>query len=166
MQVMEVILLEDVENVGQSGEIRNVAAGYARNYLIPKGLATVATEGTLKQLELRRQAEARRQQKLEAEAKEFAKELEGLTLTFLVKAGEKDRLYGSITTGDIAGALEKETGKGIDRRKIELEDPIRELGTYVVPVKLLPDVIPSITVVVEKEEEPEDEKKDGDDEEN
>lgn len=166
MQVMEVILLEDVENVGQSGEIRNVAAGYARNYLIPKGLATVATEGTLKQLELRRQAEARRQQKLEAEAKEFAKELEGLTLTFLVKAGEKDRLYGSITTGDIAGALEKETGKSIDRRKIELEDPIRELGTYVVPVKLLPDVIPSITVVVEKEEEPEDEKKDGDDEEN
>jgi large subunit ribosomal protein L9 len=163
---MEVILLEDVENVGQAGEIRNVAAGYARNYLIPKGLATVASEGTLKQLELRRQAEARRQQKLEGEAKEFAKELEGLTLTFVVKAGEKDRLYGSITTGDIAGALEKETGKSIDRRKIELEDPIRELGTYVVPVKLLPDVIPSITVVVEKEEEPEDEKKEGDDEEN
>ena len=163
---MEIILLEDVDNVGQAGEIRQVAAGYARNYLIPKGLATVVTEGTLKQLELQRQAEARRQQKLEGEAKEFAKELDGLRLSFLVRAGEKDRLYGSITTGDIAEALENETGKSVDRRKIELEDPIRELGTYSVPIKLLPDVAPTVTVVVNKEEESEEEKKGEDDEEN
>ena len=162
---MEVILLEDVENVGQAGEIRQVASGYARNYLIPRGLATIVTKGTLKQLELRHEAESRRQRKLEVEASEFARELEGLTVAFTVRAGEKDRLYGSVTTGDIAEALEKETGKSVDRRKIELEDSIRELGTYIVPVKLLPDVIPSVTVVVEKEEEAEEEKKGGDDEE-
>jgi large subunit ribosomal protein L9 len=152
---MEIILLKDVDNLGPAGEIREVAAGYARNYLIPRGLATVVTKASLKQLELQRQAEARRQEKLEAEAREIATELEGLTLTFLAKAGEKDRLYGSITTGDIAGALERETGESVDRRKIDLEDPIRELGTYAVPVKLLPDVTPSVTVVVQKEEEPE-----------
>jgi large subunit ribosomal protein L9 len=151
---MRIILLKDVHNLGQAGDVRQVAPGYARNYLFPNRLATAATRGALKQLEVQRQAGARRQQRLEAEAEELAKELEGVTLTFSVKAGEKERLYGSITTGDIAAALEKETGKGIDRRKLQLEDPIRELGTYEVPVKLSADVMPSIIVVVDKEEEP------------
>ncbi len=150
---MEVILLKDVDNLGQAGEVREVAAGYARNYLIPRGLALVATEGALKQLEVRRETEVRRQQRLEAEASDFATELERVTLTFSVKTGEKDRLYGSITTGDIAEALGREIGQSIDRRKIELEEPIRELGIYTVPVKLLPDLVPNVTVVVEKEEE-------------
>jgi large subunit ribosomal protein L9 len=151
---MEVILLKDVPRLGRAGELRNVAPGYARNYLVPEGLATLVTKGALKQLELQSQAEARRKRQLEAEAREFAARLEGLTLTLTAKTGEEDRLYGSITSGDIADALESEIGKSVDRRKIELEEPIRELGTYSVPFKLLPDLAPTIVVeVIKKEEE-------------
>ena len=150
---MQVILLKDVERLGQAGELRDVAPGYARNYLIPQGLATAASEGALKQLELQRQAEVRRQEQLAAEAQKFATELEGLTLTLTAKTGEKDRLYGSITGGDIAEAMEQEIGTSVDRRKLELEEPIRELGTYSVPYKLLPDVTANIEVVVVREEE-------------
>jgi len=151
---MEVILLKDVDNLGQAGDVCEVSAGYARNYLVPRGLAALATRGALKQLELARQAQGRRQKRLETEAGELAAELEGVTLTFTVKAGEKERLYGSITTGDIAEALEREIGRPIDRRKIQMEEPIRALGTYAVPVKLLPELVPSITVLVNKEDEP------------
>lgn len=151
---MEVILLKDVPRLGRAGELRNVAPGYARNYLVPEGLATLVTKGALKQLELQSQAEARRQRQLEAEAREFAAQLEGVTLTLTAKTGEKDRLYGSITSGDIADALESEIGKSVDRRKIELEEPIRELGTYSVPFKLLSELAPTIVVeVIKKEEE-------------
>lgn len=151
---MEVILLKDVPRLGRAGELRNVAPGYARNYLVPEGLATLVTKGALKQLELQSQAEARRNRQLEAEAREFAAQLEGVTLTLTAKTGEKDRLYGSITSGDIADALESEIGKSVDRRKIELEEPIRELGTYSVPFKLLSDLAPTIVVeVIKKEEE-------------
>jgi large subunit ribosomal protein L9 len=151
---MEVILLKDVPRLGRAGELRNVAPGYARNYLVPEGLATLVTKGALKQLELQSQAEARRQRQLEAEARELAAQLEGVTLTLTAKTGEKDRLYGSITSGDIADALESEIGKSVDRRKIELEEPIRELGTYSVPFKLLSELAPTIVVeVIKKEEE-------------
>jgi large subunit ribosomal protein L9 len=151
---MEVILLKDVPRLGRAGELRNVAPGYARNYLVPEGLATLVTKGALKQLELQSQAEARRNRQLEAQAREFAAQLEGVTLTLTAKTGEKDRLYGSITSGDIADALESEIGKSVDRRKIELEEPIRELGTYSVPFKLLSDLAPTIVVeVIKKEEE-------------
>jgi len=151
---MEVILLKDVPRLGRAGELRNVAPGYARNYLVPEGLATLVTKGALKQLELQSQAEARRKRQLEAEAREFAAQLEGLTLTLTAKTGEEDRLYGSITSGDIADALESEIGKSVDRRKIELEEPIRELGTYSVPFKLLSELAPTIVVeVIKKEEE-------------
>jgi len=146
-------LLKDVERLGQAGELCDVAPGYARNYLIPQRLATSATKGALKEIELRRRAEARRQEQLEAEAQEFATELEGLTLTLAAKTGEKDRLYGSITSGDIAEALEREIGGRVDRRKMELEAPIRELGTYSVPYRLLPDVTAKIEVVVVRKEE-------------
>ena len=151
---MEVILLKDVPRLGRAGELRTVAPGYARNYLVPEGLATLVTKGALKQLELQSQAEARRQRQFEAEARELAAQLEGVTLTLTAKTGEKDRLYGSITSGDIADALESEIGKSVDRRKIELEEPIRELGTYSVPFKLLSDLAPTIVVeVIKKEEE-------------
>ena len=150
---MEVILLKDVERLGRAGEVRDVAPGYARNYLIPQGLATRVTIGTLKQMQQQRQAEARREEELEAEAREFAAELEGVTLTLSAKTGEKDRLYGSITSGDIAVALETEIGKSVDRRKIGLEEPIRELGTYSVPFKLLSDLAPTITVDVVRQED-------------
>ncbi len=151
---MEVILLKDVPRLGRAGELRNVAPGYARNYLVPEGLATLVTKGALKQFELQSQAEARRNRQMEAQAREFAAQLEGVTLTLTAKTGEKDRLYGSITSGDIADALESEIGKSVDRRKIELEEPIRELGTYSVPFKLLSDLAPTIVVeVIKKEEE-------------
>ncbi len=158
---MEVILLKDVERVGRAGEVRDVAPGYARNYLIPQGLATRVTIGTLKQMQQQRQAEARREEELEVEAREFAAELEGVTLTLSAKTGEKDRLYGSITSGDIAAALEREIGKSVDRRKIGLEEPIRELGTYSVPFKLLSDLAPTITVDVVRQEDLADETEGG-----
>jgi large subunit ribosomal protein L9 len=149
---MKVLLTETVDNLGSAGEVKKVADGYARNFLIPKGLAVAATEGALKQAELRRQDEARRQQRMKMEAESLAKTLSQVTLTFQAKAGEKDKLYGSITNADIAEALERETGQPIDKRKVELEEPIRELGSYYVPIKLLPDFAPRITVIVERED--------------
>lgn len=150
---MDVILLKDVPRLGQTGEVCNVASGYARNYLIPKGLATPATEAALNQLEQKRKAEARRQEQLEEDARRLASELDGVHLTIQAKTGEKDRLYGSVTSGDIADALQKETGMAIERRKIDLEEPIRQLGTYTVPVRLVSDIAPLIRVDVVGQEE-------------
>jgi large subunit ribosomal protein L9 len=149
---MKVLLTETVDNLGSAGEIKKVADGYARNFLIPKGLAVPATGGALKQAELRRQAETRRQKREEVKAESLAGTLSQVTLTFQAKAGEKDKLYGSITNANIAEALERETGQAIDKRKVELEEPIRELGSYYVPIKLLPNLAPRITVIVERED--------------
>jgi large subunit ribosomal protein L9 len=149
---MKVLLTETVDNLGNAGEVKKVADGYARNFLIPKGLAVPATEGVLKQAELRRQAETRRQKRAKTEAESLAMTLSQMALTFQTKAGEKGKLYGSITNADIAEALERETGQAIDKRKVELEEPIRELGSYDVSIKLLPDLVPRITVIVEKED--------------
>jgi len=149
---MKVLLTETVDNLGSAGEVKKVADGYARNFLIPKGLAVPATAGALKEAELRRQAEARRQQQEEVKGESLARTLSQVTLTFQAKAGETDKLYGSITNADIAEALERETGQAIDKRKVELEEPIRELGSYYVPIKLLPDLAPRVTVIVEREE--------------
>ena len=148
---MKVLLTETVDNLGNAGEVKKVADGYARNFLIPKGLAVPVTAGALKQAELRRLASARRQQRAKVEAESLARTLSQVTLTFQVKAGEKDKLYGSITNADIAEAFERETGRAIDKRKVELEEPIRELGSYYVPIKLLPDLAPRIIVIVERE---------------
>jgi large subunit ribosomal protein L9 len=153
VEFMEVILLKDVARLGQAGEVCKVAPGYARNHLIPQGLAVMATKGAVRELEQKRQTEARRQKKLDAEARTLAEELDGVTLTIHAKIGEKERLYGSVTSGDIAAALEKETGRSIDRRKIELEEPIRQLGIYTVPVRLSSDVLPQIRVDVVAEDE-------------
>jgi large subunit ribosomal protein L9 len=149
---MKVLLTETVDNLGSAGEVKKVADGYARNFLIPKGLAVPATAGALKQAELRRQAESRRQKQETVKAESLARTLLQVTLTFQVKAGEKDKLYGSITSADIAEAFERETGQAIDKRKVELEEPIRELGSYDVPIKLLPDLAPRVTVIVERED--------------
>jgi large subunit ribosomal protein L9 len=149
---MKVLLTETVDNLGSAGEVKKVADGYARNFLIPKGLAVPVTAGVLKQAELQRQAKAKRQEREKVKAESLAGTLSQATLTFQVKAGEKDKLYGSITNADIAEALERETGQAIDKRKVELEEPIRELGSYYVPIKLLPDVAPRITVIVERED--------------
>jgi large subunit ribosomal protein L9 len=149
---MDVLLTRDVPNLGQAGQIKKVARGYARNFLIPKGLAVPATEGALTQAKLHQQAEARRQRKLENQAQILAQIISRTTLTFQVKAGESDRLYGSITNADIAQALEQEIDQTIDKRKIELSDPIRELGTHQVPIRLLSDLAPEVTVIVDREE--------------
>lgn len=146
---MRVLLIQDVKGLGQAGEIKRVADGYARNYLIPQGLAVPATEGVLKQVEIRRQVEARRRERFEAEAAALAEVLSTVTLNFKVKVGEMGKLYGSITSADIAVGLEMETGKSIDKRRIELAEPIREVGIYRVPIRLSKDLMPQITVVVE-----------------
>jgi len=149
---MKVLLTETVDNLGSAGEVKKVADGYARNFLIPKGLAVPVTAGVLKQAELQRQAEVKRQEREKVKAELLARTLSQVTLTFQVKAGEKDKLYGSITNADIVEVLERETGQAIDKRKVELEEPIRELGSYYVPIKLLPDLAPRITVIVERED--------------
>jgi len=150
---MKVLLIEDVENLGTAGQIKVVADGYARNFLIPKGLAVLATEGAIQQARLQSKAEAKRQRRAGEEAASLAEILWQLTLTFKAKAGEKDRLYGSITSADIVEALERQTGRAFDKRKVQLKGAIHELGVHRVPIKLMTDVIPEITVVVEREEE-------------
>jgi large subunit ribosomal protein L9 len=149
---MEVLLLKDVEQLGQTGEIKRVADGYARNYLIPRGLATFATPGAIKQAELVRQSDARRQAKELDKAQALAQELDGRSITFQARAGESDRLYGSITNANIADALEEQIGKEVDRRKIELEEPLKELGMHAVTVRLAPGAEAKVTVVIEREE--------------
>ncbi|MCS7221939.1 MAG: 50S ribosomal protein L9 [Anaerolineae bacterium] len=149
---MEILLLKDVEGLGHAGEIKKVAGGYARNFLIPRGLAVPADAGARKQAEAMREASQRRQQRQLSEAQALAAKLNGLTLRFKVKVGEKDRLYGSITNVDIAEAIEREIGQKVDRRHIELERPIRELGIHKVPVRLMAKIEPVVTVVVEREE--------------
>ena len=150
---MKILLTQDVENLGSAGEIKKVPDGYARNFLIPKGLAVLATEGAIKGVQLQSKAEAKLQRQAEEEAASLAEILWQLTLTFKAKAGEKDKLYGSITSADIVEALERQTGRAFDKRKVQLKGAIHELGVHRVPIKLMTDVVPEITVVVEREEE-------------
>jgi large subunit ribosomal protein L9 len=125
---MEVLLLKDLSQLGRAGEVKRVAEGYARNYLIPRGLAVMATPGAIKQAEKQREAAARRQVKELSQAQALAQALDGLTVTFQARAGESDRLYGSITSANIAEALEEQVGQEVDRRKIDLEEPLKQLG--------------------------------------
>lgn len=146
---MKVILTQDVPSLGVSGVVKDVAKGYARNYLIPRGLAVVATPGAIREYEQRRDAEARRDAKMAEKAEALAERLSGLSLTFVAKAGEKGRLYGSITPDEIAEALGREVGVKFDRRKHIVAEPIREIGVHIVPVRITANIIPEITVVVE-----------------
>jgi large subunit ribosomal protein L9 len=150
---MKILLTQDVEDLGEAGQIKKVLDGYARNFLIPKGLAVLATEGAMKRASLQRKAKDKLQRQAEEEAASLAEILWQLTLTFKAKAGEKDRLYGSITSTDIVEAIERQTGRAFDKRKVQLKGAIRELGVHRVPIKLMTDVMPEITVVVEREEE-------------
>ncbi len=150
---MKILLTQDVENLGKAGEIKKVPDGYARNFLIPKGLAVLATEGATKQTHVQREVQDKVQRRVEEEAASLAEILWQLTLTFKAKAGEKDRLYGSITSADIVEALERETGLVFDKRKVQLKGSIHELGEHRVPIKLMAGVTPEITVVIEREEE-------------
>jgi len=148
---VKVILTRDVPTVGQAGDLKNVAAGYARNYLIPKGLAVKATPGALKDFERQKVIEARREEKMAERAEALAERLSTVTLTFEAKAGEKGRLYGSITTGDIVEALKRETGETFDRRKHILSEPIRQTGEHVISVRLTADVVAEVRALVKPE---------------
>lgn len=149
---MKVILNATVEGIGGPGTIKDVADGYARNYLLPKGLATPATKEAIKRVQEQQAAETRRIARAEEENKSLAERLNGLTLTFNAKVGEKGRLYGSITSSDISEAIKAQVGEDVDKRKIELPEPIHHMGTYSVPVKLVGRLAPVVNVVVEAEE--------------
>ncbi len=148
---MKIILTRDVYNLGQAGDVKDIATGYARNYLIPKGLAVKATPGILKEFDLRRATEASREERLAARAEALAQRLSEVALIFEAKASEKGRLFGSITTTDIAEALEREVGEKFDRRKHILSEPLRQVGEHVVSVRLTPDVVTEVQVVVKPE---------------
>lgn len=149
--MVEVILKKDVVDLGHAGELVTVRPGFARNYLIPQGLALLATEGNRRQFELERaQIEQSAEREREA-ARALATQIEEQSLTFTVRAGEEGRLFGSVTSADIADRLE-ESGVSVDRRLIRLEEPIKELGVYDVPVRLHADVQPEVKVWVVAEE--------------
>jgi large subunit ribosomal protein L9 len=148
---MEVILREDIENLGTRGQVVKVAPGYARNFLLPKRMAVAATESNKKIVEQERQAHLRKEAKVKGEAEELAKIMTGATVRIYQKAGENDQLFGSVTAKDIADALTAQN-YNIDRRKIQLDEPIRQLGEFKVPVRLYKDVTTEVTVVVLKEE--------------
>jgi len=147
---MQLILREDIEKLGSRGQVVKVAAGYARNYLLPKKLAVVATESNKKIVDQERDAHLRREAKLSSEAADLAKLLSAVTVTIKQKAGEEGHLFGSVNSKDIAEALELQNFT-IDRRKIQLDDPIKQVGEYKIPVKLHKDVMAEVTVNVAAE---------------
>ncbi len=148
---MKVVFLADVQGVAKIGDVKEVANGYGRNYLMPKKLALVATPEAMKKVEGAKKAEAARLAKIEAEFTELAKKLSATPVTIAAKAGAEDKLFGSVTAPDIAAAIEKASGIEVDRRKIELEEPIKQLGTYEVSIKLSKDAVAKVKVTVEAE---------------
>jgi large subunit ribosomal protein L9 len=147
---MEVILKEDVAKLGSRGDMVKVAEGYGRNFLLPHRLAIEATSGNKKVIEQMRAASVRRSAKEKAQAEELSKQFDGVSLSFQRRSGEHDQLFGSVTSGDLADALTKK-GFNIDRRKIQLHEPLKTVGDFTVPVKLHKDVTAHLKVVIEKE---------------
>ena len=146
---MRVILKAEVRGLGRTGEIKDVADGYARNYLLPKGLAIEATGGELKQLAQERQTEKTKKDRAHQDAEELAKRLGKVTLVFKLKAGEHGKTFGSVTAKEVADALKKEAKAEIDKTKIVLHEPLRSLGVHRVEVRLLSDVRANVTVAIE-----------------
>ncbi len=149
---MKVIFLQDVPNVARAGEIKEVANGYGRNFLIPQKLASLASSPAIGLIEAQRKISTRNQQQTEGEVVEVANQLDGREVFLKARVGAKDRLYGSITNADIAAELESATGLVIDKKKIELAKPFNQLGSYDVAIRLAKDVIPKIKVTVTEEE--------------
>lgn len=152
---MKVILTDVVPHLGEAGEIKEVANGYARNYLLPRGLAKPATAGMVKVVEEQKAAEARRIAKAEEENRSLATVIEQQTLRMKARVGKNGRLYGSITAADIAHMLSQKIGQAVDRRKVELQEHIHTIGTFEVPVRLVGKLAPKVKVIVESDEEPE-----------
>ena len=147
---MEVILKEDVAALGSRGDVVKVADGYGRNFLLPHKLAIEASAGNKKVIEQMKAASVRRSAKEKTQAEELAKQFEGLSVSFQRKSGENDQLFGSVTSGDIADALAKKSFN-LDRRKIQLHEPLKTLGEFVIPVKLHKEVTAHLKVVIEKD---------------
>jgi large subunit ribosomal protein L9 len=147
---MEVILKEDVAKLGSRGDVVKVAEGYGRNFLLPHRLAIEANEGNKQVIEQMRAASLRRSAKEKAQAEELSKQFDAVSLSFQRRSGEHDQLFGSVTSGDLADALAKK-GFNIDRRKIQLHEPLKTVGDFTVPVKLHKDVTAHFKVVIEKE---------------
>ena len=145
---MKVILLEDVKNVGQKGQIINAKDGYARNFLFPEKLAIEATEANLKNLENQKRKKEEQEKKILEEAKVLEEELLKKTIVIKTKAGENGKLFGSITTKEISDVLEKEHKILIDKKKFDLEEPIKSVGEYYVKIKLHPTVTVKLKVIV------------------
>jgi large subunit ribosomal protein L9 len=146
---MKIVLRADVDNLGHKGDIVDVADGYARNYLVPRGLALKASAGIQKQADaMRRNREARDKRDREA-AQALAAQFEGRTITIKARAGAEGRLFGSVTSVDVADAVHKQTGAEIDRRKLNLDEPLKELGGVDLQVRLHPDVVANLHVEVE-----------------
>ena len=148
---MKVILKEDMSNLGAAGDVVDVKAGYARNYLIPQGLAYLASAGNIRRLEDERKRGEERSRKDFLEARRRASQLEGVSITFQARAGEEGKLFGSVTNGDVADRLkEKGLDFDLDRRWVQLDEPIKSVGEYQVPVRLHADVTVPIEVRVER----------------
>lgn len=145
---MKVILYEDVKSLGKKGEVVDVKAGYARNYIFPNNLGVEATKQNLNNLKKQRAADKREKDELLEEAQEFGKKLEDITVSMELKIGEGGRAFGSITTMEIANSVEEQFGYKLDRKKVHLDEPIKAAGEYNVPVRLHPEVTIQIKVIV------------------
>lgn len=148
---MKVIFLKDVKGQGKKGEVKEVSEGYAGNFLFKQGLAAPASEGNVKTLQNQKAAELKRKEKEKADAQELGERLKETVLEMRHKAGEGGRLFGSITTKQIAEELEKKTKIAIDKRKMMMEDPIKGLGSFTIPIKLHPEVTTTLRVQVVEE---------------
>ena len=149
---MKVMLIKDVYKLGRAGDIKKVADGYGRNFLIPQGFAVLATAGALKQVEkVRKQAEVRRTEQ-NSELKGLADQINGITVTFPAKAGETGKLYGSITTQDVATAISEQTRFEVKKQQIDMQ-PIRNLGEFTAYVRLTMDLVPEVKIIVHREGE-------------
>jgi large subunit ribosomal protein L9 len=146
---MEIILIQDVKALGKKGEIVKVNDGYARNFILPKKLGLEATKQNLYDLKLQKDAELKKQKELLEEAKAFAKKLEDITIKVTIKAGEGGKTFGSVSTKEIAAAIKEQYGLDFDKKKLQLSDPIKNAGTYNVPVKLHPQVTAELKVKVD-----------------
>jgi len=151
---MKILLTQDVDNLGHAGDVKTVADGYGRNFLLPRGLATLATVGALKRADRVRTAAVSRRAKEKDDIDATAQVINGMTIHFIARAGEKGKLFGSITSAQIAAEISKKLGRELDKRKVALREPLRDTGSHAVTVRLSAESTPQVTVVVSTEGAP------------
>ena len=149
---MKVIFLQDVPNMGRAGDIKEVADGYGRNFLIPRNLALLASSSAVSMAKTQQRIKERKLDADMAKLVEMAEQIDGKEISLQARAGSKEKLYGAITASDIASELENATGIAVDKRKIELDEPIHHIGSYEVTIRLAKDITPKITVAVKEKE--------------